>query len=79
MPGTTADEMPSVEFLARFLADAAKQRLPARGVVTVLQTYVDRGMPTDRIPQAVSLARDTVAESLHALLDEYAKHADGAC
>jgi len=79
MPGTTADEMPSVEFLARYLADAAKQRLPARGVATVLQTYVDRGLPTDRIPQAVSLARGTVMASLHPLLDEYAKHVDGTC
>lgn len=79
MPGMAADEMPSVEFLARYLADAAKQQLPARGVATVLQSYVDRGLPADRIAQAVSLAREAVAEPLRPLLDEYAKHVDGAC
>jgi len=76
MPGSTTDEMPSVGFLARYLADAAKQRLPARGVATVLQSYIDRGLPADRIPEAVSLARDGLVESLHPLLDEYAKHVD---
>jgi hypothetical protein len=72
MPGTANDDLPSVGFLARYLADAAKQRLPARGVSTVLQSYVDRGLPADRIPQAVERARDNLAKSLHPLLEEYA-------
>jgi hypothetical protein len=75
MPGTTNDDMPSVGFLARYLADAAKQRLPARGVATVLRTYVDRGLPSDRIPQAVERARDGLAKTLHPLLEEYAASA----
>jgi hypothetical protein len=81
MPGTTNDDLPSIGFLARYLADAAKQRLPARGVATVLQTYLDRGLPADWIPQAAARARDGLAKSLHPLLEEYAAMAcagDGA-
>lgn len=76
MPGTIADDLPSVGFLARYLTDAVKQRLPARGVATVLQSYVDRGLPPDRIAQAIELARPAVVASLHPLLDEYAKHVE---
>lgn len=76
MPGTTNDELPSVGFIARYLADAAKQRLPARGVATVLQSYLDRGLPSDRIPSAVESARAVVPAALHPLLDEYAKHVE---
>lgn len=72
MSGTTNDDLPSVGFIARYLADAAKQRLPARGVTTVLQSYVDRGLPADRIPQAIERAREGLAKSLHPLLEEYA-------
>jgi hypothetical protein len=73
MPGTTNDDLPSVGFLARYLADAAKQRLPARGVAIVLESYVERGLPVERIPAAVDLARGSIAESLHPLLAEYAE------
>jgi len=76
MPGSTADDLPSVGFLARYLADCAKQRLPARGVATVLQSYVERGLPAERITQAVELARPDLVPSLHALLDDYAKHVE---
>lgn len=76
MPGTTADELPSVGFLARYLTDAVKQRLPARGVATVLQSYVDRGLPASQIAAAVEQARSCVAASLHPLLDDYAKHVE---
>jgi len=72
MPGTSGDDLPSVGFIARYLADAAKQRLPARSVTTVLQLYVDRGLPADRIPLAVERARGGLAKSLHPLLEEYA-------
>lgn len=76
MPGTTNDDLPSVGFIARYLADAAKQRLPARGVATVLQSYVDRGLPADRIPRAVEVARDGVPPALYPLLDAYAADLD---
>ena len=72
MSGTANDDLPSVGFIARYLADAAKQRLPARGVTTVLQSYVDRGLPEDRIPQAIERAREGLAKSLHPLLEDYA-------
>ncbi|MDQ1685173.1 MAG: hypothetical protein QOC82_1910 [Frankiaceae bacterium] len=74
MPGTTNDELPSAGFIARYLADAAKQELPARGVAIVLQSYVQRGLPTDRIRAAIALARDGVAESSYPLLEQYAEH-----
>ena len=73
MPGTTSDDLPSAEFIARYLADAAKQRLPARGVATVLQTYVDRGLPADRVAAAVEMARGAVTRDLHSLLEQYAE------
>ena len=72
MPGTSSDDLPSVGFIARYLADAAKQRLPARSVTTVLQSYVDRGLSADTISQAVERARDGLAKPLHPLLEEYA-------
>jgi hypothetical protein len=72
MPGTSADDLPSIGFLARYLADAAKQRMPARSVVNVLQTYVDRGLPADLLAQAFELARGGLAEGLRSLLTEYA-------
>jgi hypothetical protein len=77
MPGTTNDDLPSVGFIARYLADAAKQRLPARGVATVLQSYVDRGLPADRIPKAVERAREGVPPALHPLLQGYADQLRG--
>lgn len=77
MPGTTNDDLPSVGFIARYLADAAKQRLPARGVATVLQSYLDRGLPPDRIPQAVDRARAGVPAALHPLLQDYADRLAG--
>jgi hypothetical protein len=78
MSSTPGDEMPSIGFLARYLADAAKQRLPARSVATVLQSYVDRGLPAGRIAQAVERARDGLAAALHPLLEEYASQLEGA-
>ena len=71
MPGTTNDDLPSVGFIARYLADAAKQRLPARGVATVLQTYLDKGLPVDCVAQAVELARSEVGRDFHPLLEQY--------
>jgi hypothetical protein len=78
MSGPTSDDLPSIGFLARYLADAAKQRLPARSVVTVLQSYVDRGLPVERISQAVEAARDRIVKGLHPLLEEYAQGVGGA-
>ena len=77
MPGTTADDLPSVGFIARYLADAAKQRLPARSVAPVLQSYLDRGLPPEWVPQAVDRAREGLPKSLHPLLDEYADRLAG--
>ncbi|MDQ1747796.1 MAG: hypothetical protein QOD07_2059 [Frankiaceae bacterium] len=77
MPGTTGDELPSVGFIARYLADAAKQHLPARGVVTVLQSYLDRGLPCELVRQAVELARNEVGRDVHSLLEEYGAQVHG--
>jgi hypothetical protein len=77
MPGTTGDELPSVGFIARYLADAAKQRLPARGVATVLQSYLDRGLPCEQIGQAVEMARCEVGRDVHPLLEEYGAEIHG--
>ena len=77
MPGTPADALPSVGFIARYLADAAKQRLPARSVAPVLLSYIERGMPADRIPAAVERARAGLPPALHPLLDEYAGQLGG--
>ena len=77
MPGTTSDDLPSVGFIARYLADAAKQQLPARGVATVLQAYVDRGVPYEWVPRAVALARDEVPREFHPFLAQYAEHLAG--
>jgi len=74
MPGMSADDLPSVGFLARYLTDAAKQRLPARSVAPVLQSYVERGLPAERLPQAIDRAREGLPSSLHPLLEEYAGH-----
>lgn len=72
MPEPSADDLPSVGFLARYLADAAKQRMPARGVVNVLRRYVDRGLPAEEIARAFERARGGLVDGLHPLLAEYA-------